>query len=124
MIDLCSAFSCLLTSTRVIFRGILSCLCPLYENLLLLLREVASSQPMPYLIDTVLPECVADFLGPSDVLTLTIKAPSASPRDKVCQPPQKKARIIIQNKTRKQEDLGIAIERSMEIIFILCLLQY
>lgn len=79
---------------------------------------------MPYLRDVVLPECVADFLGPSDALTLTAMAPIASPRAKVCQPLQRKTRVKVKNKTRKQEDLGVAVERGMDsCFFILCLLQ-
>lgn len=69
---------------------------------------------MPYLRDVVLPECVADFLGPSDALTLTSTAPSASRRAKVCLPLQRKTRVKVKNKTRKQEDLGVAVERGMD----------
>lgn len=73
---------------------------------------------MPYLRDVVLPECVADFLGPSDALTLTAMAPIASPRAKVCQPLQRKTRVKVKNKTRKQEDLGVAVERGMDFNFL------
>lgn len=69
---------------------------------------------MPYLRDVVLPECVADFLGPSDALTLTAMAPIASPHAKVCPPLQRKTRVKVKNKTRKQEDLGVAVERGMD----------
>lgn len=81
---------------------------------------------MPYLRDVVLPECVADFLGPSDALTLTAMVPIASPRAKVCQPQQRKTGVQVKNKTRKQEDLGVAVERGMDLnsyFFISCLLQ-
>lgn len=126
MLCLCSASHSLLTSTRVIFRGILSHLCPLYEHLLVLLKEVASSQPMPYLRGAVLPECVADFLGPFDALTLNMTAPPASPCGKVQQPLQRKMHVIVKTKSRKQEDLGITVERGLEFnsYFWFCLLQY
>lgn len=104
----------------MIFRGILSCLCTLYEHLLELLKEVASSQPMPYLRDAVLPECVADFLGPFDALKLNITVPSASPCAKVRQPPQRKMRVIVKNKSKKQEDLGVAVERGMKFNCVCC----
>lgn len=73
---------------------------------------------MPYLRDVVLPECVADFLGPSDALTLSAMAPIASPRAKDCQPLQRKTRAKVKNKTRKQEDLGVAVERGMDFNFL------
>lgn len=126
-ICLCSACYFLLTSTRVIFRGLLSCLCPLYEHLLELLKEVASSQPMPYLKDAVLPECVADFLGPSDALTLTLIEPPFSPGAKVEPPLQRKLCVMVKNKRKKQEDLGIAVERRMKFnsyFFYFCLLRH
>lgn len=81
---------------------------------------------MPYLRDIVLPESAADFLGPSDALALTTTAPTSSACAKVQHPLQRNTTVKVWNKTKKQEDLGITVERGTTVVtfFALCLLQY
>lgn len=102
----------------MIFRGILSCLCPLYEHLLELLKEVANSQPMPFLTDFTLPVCVTEFLGPSDALILTTMVPPP-PRDHQPQGRKTSVKVKKQKQTRKHDDdLGVAVERGVGFFLI------
>lgn len=102
---------------RVVFRGILVSLSTLYQQLLQLLGEVAEAHPMPFLRDFSLPADMAQFLGPADACLLIIKTPHGHCA-KTLQERQRSekplANVNNRRKTRK-EDLGVAIERGVEL---------
>lgn len=106
-----------LCSPRVIFRGILLGLSTLYQRLLVLLREVANSQPMPFLTDFSLPADMTQFLGPSEA-SLLKKLARHIPQAKNSREEQGKRRETSSGKVKKRgqtrkfkEDLGVALER-------------
>ncbi|XP_028993306.1 nucleolus and neural progenitor protein [Betta splendens] len=94
----------------VICRGILISLPPLYKQLLVLLREVAHAQPMPYLTDFSLPADMTQFFPPSDILYLKkqSKQDSRAKRSKETTVNQGHAR-------NTKEDLGVALKRDIVV---------
>lgn len=114
----------------MIFRGILVSLSTLYQQLLELLREVANAKPMPFLTDFSLPADIAQFLGPSDPVLLT-KEPAHDhlakdhKEEEQQQQRRKKSSVKVKNQMRKmKEDLGVAVERGLELFFfvLFCIL--
>lgn len=110
----------MLSRLWVIARGILVSLSTLYQQLLELLREVASAHPMPFLTDFSLPADMAQFLGPSDAYILpkkTAHGPHAKDhKEKQQQEKRKKLPVKVkkQGETRKvKEDLGVAVDRGV-----------
>lgn len=106
-----------LCSPRVIFRGILLGLSTLYQRLLVLLREVANSRPMPFLTDFSLPADMTQFLGPSEA-SLLKKLARHIPQAKDSREEQGKRREASSVKVKKQgqtrkikEDFGVPLER-------------
>lgn len=106
-----------LCSPRVIFRGLLLGLSTLYQQILLLLREVANSRPMPFLTDFSLPADMTQFLGPSET-SLLKKLAGHIPLARDSKEEQGKRRETSSIKVKKQrqtrglkEDLGVALER-------------
>lgn len=115
-------------STRVIFRGILVGLSALYPKLLKLLREVADTQPMPFLKDFSLPADMTQFLGPSVASLLTKKSAHVPHAKEHKEKRRKKSSAEVKNQaqTRKvKEDLGVAIERGeLFLFFLFCKKQF
>lgn len=104
----------MLSRLWVIFRGILVGLSALYPKLLKLLREVADTQPMPFLKDFSLPADMTQFLGPSVASLLTKKSAHVPHAKEHKEKRRKKSSAEVKNQaqTRKvKEDLGVAIER-------------
>uniref|UniRef100_A0A3Q3VZX3 Nucleolus and neural progenitor protein-like N-terminal domain-containing protein n=1 Tax=Mola mola TaxID=94237 RepID=A0A3Q3VZX3_MOLML len=90
----------MLSRLWVIFRGILVSLSTLYQHLLVLLRDVASAQPMPFLTVFTLPADMTQLLDPSGAVLLTkhlVLAPEQEVKGKV------------------KEDLGMAVERGAKL---------
>ncbi|KAM4609406.1 nucleolus and neural progenitor protein-like [Polymixia lowei] len=105
----------MLSRLWVFFRGVLANLAPLYQQILVLLREVSEAQPMPFLTAFSLPEDIVNFLGPSDASLLTVTLPLGPQAAEGSQPKDKrqaKAAVKSKRKGRKgKEDLGVAVER-------------
>ncbi|TKS67471.1 Nucleolus and neural progenitor protein [Collichthys lucidus] len=102
----------MLSRLWVIFRGILVSLCSLYQQILMLLSEVAKAQPMPYLTDFSLPADMTQFLGLSDAI-LPRKQFTDIRKQK-----EKKPAVKVKNSRQKgnfKEDLGVAIERGANL---------
>lgn len=111
-----------LCSLRVICRGILVSLSTLYRHLLELLREVANSQPMPFLTDFSLPADMTQFLGPFDASLLTKQSahiPHAKDHKETQQKRRKTSSVKVKNqglKRKVKEDVGVAVERGVEFV--------
>ncbi|XP_034742010.1 nucleolus and neural progenitor protein isoform X2 [Etheostoma cragini] len=106
----------MLSRLWVIVRGILVSLSTLYQQLLELLTQVASAQPMPFLTDFSLPANMAQFLAPSDAHLLTKKPPRGAlakgPRHKQQSKKKSSVKGKDQGASREvKEDLGVAVER-------------
>lgn len=87
----------------------------------MLLSEVAKAQPMPYLTDFSLPADMTQFLGLADAIL-----PSKQLTD-IKKQKKKRPTVKVQNSRQKRnfkEDLGVAIERGVDLssFFILHLL--
>ncbi|XP_054471579.1 nucleolus and neural progenitor protein isoform X2 [Anoplopoma fimbria] len=112
----------MLSRLWVIFRGILVSLSALYQQILVLLREVANAVPMPFLKDFSLPADMAQFLGPSDAFYLTKKpahgrlAKEHKGKQKQQRRRRKESSVKVKNqggKRKVKEDLGVSIERGI-----------
>ncbi|KAF7666308.1 hypothetical protein LDENG_00111940 [Lucifuga dentata] len=96
----------MLSRLWVFFRGIQSSLASLYQQLLVLLNEVAQAWPMPFLKSSSLPTDIIQFLGPSNS-SLLIKQPTLQ---------EKKSSVKIAKETRRREareDLGVPVQRDL-----------
>ncbi|XP_077473945.1 nucleolus and neural progenitor protein [Stigmatopora argus] len=93
------------------FRGILSRLLPLYQDLYALGTQVALARPMPFLLHFELPANLSNFLDLSGVDSITSKP--KSPRDGVDHDSTKKRMCRVKAKRTKKikEDLGVAVQR-------------
>ncbi|XP_029315052.1 nucleolus and neural progenitor protein isoform X2 [Cottoperca gobio] len=107
----------MLSRLWVVARGILVSLSTLYQQLLGLLGQVAEAQPMPFLTDFSLPADVAQFLGPSDALSLTKKP--AHVKESKEQQQSEESSVKVKNRggtTRKvKEDMGVTVERVLAL---------
>ncbi|XP_047457031.1 nucleolus and neural progenitor protein [Mugil cephalus] len=103
----------MLSRLWVIFRGMLVSLSTLYQQLLEFLKDVACTQPMPFLTEFSLPVDFAQFLGPSGIFLFT-KQPACVPHAKVRRETKSSVKVKNQGVTRMaKEDLGVAIERDI-----------
>ncbi|XP_028292512.1 nucleolus and neural progenitor protein-like isoform X2 [Gouania willdenowi] len=104
----------MLSRLWVIFRGLLLYLSTLYQQLLVVVRAVAQSRPMPFLTDFSLPKDLVEFLGPSEAHFL-INHPTFIKNLKRKKFPAEVE--IKRKKKRKEEDLGVAIKRDVGFDF-------
>lgn len=107
----------------MIFRGVLFSLSTLYQHLLVLLRDVASAKPMPFLTAFTLPADMAQLLDPSGAALLPkhlVLAPETKHHKGKLKGQKTSVKFKKKEVKRKvEEDLGMAVERGAELVYFI-----